>query len=335
MRKTFTYKGKRYSVSGKTEEDIEKRITRKKQSIDDAIDGRKSVTFSKYADAWLSLYKEPFVVPSTVKGYRSTIRSINEYIGDMRMVDIDTAIVQKLINSEYGKGYGKSKIDKTILTLRQIFRRAVDEDAIKKDPTLNIIKPKIEEQRRRALTDEEYNMVLEVCKTSRYGLFIKMMLLQGLRPAETSRIKCEHIDLKNMTMYVDGTKSAKAKRTIPLSEALLPDLRRINSEGYLFTTNAGKSPSKQARERWWGYFVREVNLHFGAKTYRNKITEPVFAEDITMYSLRHTFATRMSSRVPINILADLMGHSNIDVTRKYYIHYNEENFELARKAMNK
>lgn len=39
-------------------------------------------------------------------------------------------------------------------------------------------------------------------------------------------------------------------------------------------------------------------------------------------------------RVPIDVLADLMGHEKIETTRKYYISDNFESKELQREKIN-
>lgn len=334
MRRTFTYNGKRYYVSGKSEKECMLKIAEKKLRLEQDSIEESNIRVKDYCLVWLETFKEGYVSDYTLQMYRSAFKTINEYIGGYRLKDVTAEQIQKIITEEHANGSSKSKVDKLILTLRQMFAQAQYDNKIKKSPAERIRRPKMEETTGRALTDFEYNAVLKVCETSRYGLWIKTMLLMGLRPSETSRIKLEHINIDKGVLYVDGTKTAKARRYVPIPDSLKADLSRFSGIGYLFTTNAGKPLSKQARERWWAYFKRELDLFLGAKTYRNHIIESKLPPDLKPYNLRHTFATKLSPILPINHLADIMGHSNINVTRKYYIHHTDAQTEIARSAMN-
>ena len=47
-------------------------------------------------------------------------------------------------------------------------------------------------------------------------------------------------------------------------------------------------------------------------------------EHMTVYGLRHSFATLCSSEgMPLEVLHIIMGHSDFDTTRKFYIHISE------------
>lgn len=337
MRKTFTYNGKRYYVERKTEEELYMAVAEKKLQLQNDYKKETEARFTEYAFSWLEVFKKPYVTKKTSDMYRSAIRCIDKYIGHKRLKDITSTDIQNVITAEYKLGRSKSRIDKLILTFRAVFKRAEIDRKIRNNPTQTIQRPNMDENISRALTDTEYEAIMKVSETSRYGLWIRTMLCQGLRPSETARLKHEHIDLKEGMMYVDGTKSRRAKRFLPLSSGFLALYKRGNAEDYIFSTlgykNGSKSISEQTRERWWKYFKRELDIHMGAKLYRNKIIESVIEEDVSPYMLRHTFATKMASKIPVNDLADIMGHSNINITYKYYIHYNEENMNRIKCAM--
>jgi integrase len=59
-------------------------------------------------------------------------------------------------------------------------------------------------------------------------------------------------------------------------------------------------------------------------------------EHLTFHSLRHAFASLAAHRrVPVNVLSEVMGHSNVGGTQRLYMHlYNREQVEDDfRKAM--
>ena len=54
--------------------------------------------------------------------------------------------------------------------------------------------------------------------------------------------------------------------------------------------------------------------------------------DFYSHRLRHTFATRLLAQgVPIDVVQEVLGHSNINTTRKYAKTAPEKVFQLAAK----
>ena len=84
----------------------------------------------------------------------------------------------------------------------------------------------------------------------------------------------------------------------------------------------------------WHNFKRQMDIANGAKVYRNQIVESTLSPDLEPYLLRHTFcADCQAAGVPINVLKELMGHSDISVTAKIYTHMIDEVFEQNRKRL--
>jgi integrase len=173
--------------------------------------------------------------------------------------------------------------------------------------------------------------LVQFCKESKYGTWVLTMLYLGLRPSETALIQKK--DIQDGYVHIRGTKSPKADRYIPIPEALSFDLTGLKPNDYIFTTRYKTRLDRQSMKRWWGYFKRELDISLGAPIYRNQIQKSYV--QFTPYTLRHTYGTRMQqSGVPIDVLADLMGHEKIETTRKYYIDDNFESKERYRKNIN-
>ena len=74
-------------------------------------------------------------------------------------------------------------------------------------------------------------------------------------------------------------------------------------------------------------FLNENGEPFVAERLTNKM--PTFIrkynlEHMTVYGLRHSYATLCSTEgVPPEVLHILMGHSDFDTTRRYYIHISD------------
>lgn len=315
MRKTFIYKGKRYSVQRKTQRELEQAIRDKKRKIDEGIDTRKRITVERYTWDWFTTYKKPYVSQNTTYMYEANIKTLCSYIGKKQMSEITSSDIQQVVTSEFEKGRSKSKIDKVILTTRQVFKQAFADRIIDHNPAATIQKPTVAETTRCGLTDEDYNKVVEKAKDHEHGEWVLVMLYLGLRPSETALIKCG--DITNTYVHVRGTKSKKADRYVPVPDALKFDLSGRKDEDYYFLNRRGKRLTRDDIRRMWDSFIEGTGV------------------DATAYQLRHTYGTRAHKvGVPIDVLADIMGHENIETTRKYYIDDNKESKERQREKLN-
>ena len=335
-RKTFTFEGKRYEVTAKTEAELYKKLALKKIELQEGKIKESNILVKEYVSKWYEVYKKPYVKAKTQAMYTTTTRIIKRYVGDIQLKFITPMEIQAMIKAEMDLGRSKSHIDKLILTVKQVFKQAVKDKKLRENPAEDIIVPKLTQGKRRAITDLERYHILKVAETHRHGKWIRGMLYLGFRPNETPRIQGKDIDLENKTIHIRGTKTFKADRYVPIPEAIINDLRGVSDEEYVYPTKDGTPPNKQRRLAWWHAFKRDVDISMGATVYRNKVVDSVVAEDLTPYCLRHTYGTdAQAAGIPIDVLADLMGHESIETTRKYYIHENKASREAARKAFEK
>lgn len=336
MRKTFTFEGKRYEVTAKTEAELYERIARKKIELEENKIKESNALVKDYLENWFLVFKEPYVVEKTMTMYTSSIKVINNYIGYRRLKDITSSDIQAIITTEKNKGRSKSHLDKIRLTLSQAMKRAVIDRKIQFDPTLGLTKPKMEEKKRRAVTEEERRAILKVAETHRYGRWIRIMLYMGLRPSETALVQGKDINLETRELHVRGTKSPAANRHVPIPEVIINDFRDFSGEIYLFTTKEGNPPSDRRIRTWWSAFKRDLDIELGAEVYRNQIIKSVIAKDLKLYCLRHTYGTdAVSAGVPIATLAEIMGHEDIRTTKKYYIHTSYKARQSAKEYFDK
>ncbi len=248
--------------------------------------------------------------------YHANIKTWCDSIGTVKLKSVTPENIQKVVTEQYELGVSKSKLDKLILTIRQIYRQAVSDRTVVYNPATNIKKPKVPEQTRRALTDDEYELILERAKEHEYGSLILTILYLGLRPMEVSLITVD--DITDTYVHIRGTKSKKADRYVIRPEALIFDLRNKCSEDRVFVNKRGKTLTRDDLRRIWASFTEGLEL-----------------PGVTLYTLRHTYGTRAQrAGVPIDVLADLMGHEKIETTRKYYIDDNFASKERQRSKIN-
>lgn len=220
--------------------------------------------------------------------------------------------------------------------MQEIFAKAMENGLLVNNPAENLSRPKAVEGTHRALTAPERNAFLKVCETNLYGLWGLVMYYCGLRPGETGRIQGRHIDLKKRILHVDGTKTAAAKRDVPIPEKLAQRLaeRQVGAFNYLFINRFNSPINKTNRRRMWESIIKDMHIMMGGKTdygdLRRVLMPTPVSPDLVPYCLRHDYCTRLQAAgVPINVAREFMGHSSIEMTSRIYTHSSKESFESA------
>jgi integrase len=337
-RKTFTFEGKRYSVTAKTETNLAVKVAMKKRDLEE---GKKRITKHMLVRAWgekyLKTYKRPSVGDSEYSALKGQMHNwICKDIGGFEIKDVKPLHCQQIMNGLRGKS--ASTVRKVHILLKGMFEAAFDNDLILENPARRLIPPKAEAGTHRALTDKERAALLEVCETHKYGLWALIMLYCGLRPGETARVIGKHIDAKERILYVDGTKTKAAKRYVPIPDILAEKLKKAMPGPFehLFQNQYGRPIGKTSMRRMWSAIIKEMNIKMGCRLFRNAVIPPfAVAEDLTAYCLRHTYATDLqTAEVPLNVAKVLLGHSDISTTANIYTHESRESFEGARAKIN-
>lgn len=340
VRKTTTWQGKRYEVTGRTEMEALEKLAELKAKLrnNDATIGP-DVTVDRWFQEWMALYKEPAGLTGKSLGmYREKYKNyIGPAVGKMKMREVREVNLQRLLNTQAGRSY--SHVSKLRLVLREMFSRAASTRMIPFDPTTKLELPETTKGQRRSLTDREREAFLAVAQTHRAGLFMLTILYAGLRPGEVAALNWEDIDFDRREIIVHkavesgtdrkikATKTNAGMREIPMNSVLLDRMQKVRGKQGtpVFTVSTGKRVDHQAIRRMWNSFLRDVDIEMGAVVYRNQIIQSVVAPDLTMYCLRHTFCTDLQrAGVPINIAKELMGHSDIAVTANIYTHKDQD-----------
>jgi len=336
-RKTFTFEGKRYSVSAATEIELGKKMALKQQALEEgSILYSSATTVKKWSEEYVEVYRRPGIEDNTYKYLMGYLHNyIIPEIGNLKLKDVKAIHLQKIVNQCEGMSY--SQCNKLVQLLRGMFTTAFNNQMIKINPTLDLRLPGCEDDTHRSITDRERALTLIVAETHEYGLWVLIMLFCGLRPSETKTVLGCHIDRKTSLLYIDGTKSKTAKRYVPIPGILMSKLPPIAPYDYLFTQKTtGRPITKTSMRGMWKSFKRAMNIQAGCRVFRNELVPPFpVAEDLCPYCYRHTFCTDLQDAgVPINIAKDLMGHSNISTTAKYYTHLTNRSMLAAAEKIN-
>lgn len=248
--------------------------------------------FIEYADKWLKEFKEPFISKSSAAMYHLAIKYLQENDLSVSINEVKTEDLQKAINK-----ISKPRIkDYAVMVIKQVFKRAYQEDLISKNISLFIEKGKVEREKGRHLTLAEQKLVLQNLHKTKIGNAILAYLLTGCRRSELLSIKPEDVNFEKNVIFIRGTKTKNAQRYVHISETF-KNMLKSNFESYVnFTTDVLSKNFKK--------FVDELGIN-----------------DVSIHSLRHTYSTNLHYLGATDKQRQgQLGHASIVITNDIYTH---------------
>ncbi len=204
-----------------------------------------------------------------------------------------------------------SNINCGLRTLRRMLHRAEDWQLIRRAPKLKLAK---EYGRSLTLDDDSEKKLLAgaaACQWKkdifeRFRDVVILMRDTGMRnERELYRIRLEHLDWNNKTIFVPDSKTEEGRRTVPMSERVFKLLRArcgTRKEGWLF-------PAKRAKGG---------HLTTLAGRFREARKKAGISSKLVLYCGRHDYGTRMMERTGnLKAVMRVMGHRDVKTAMKY------------------
>jgi len=175
-----------------------------------------------------------------------------------------------------------------------------------------------EERREEILTKEEYEKLETywMKKNPYYWKIISFVNNTGVRyPTELNRILVEDVNLKQSYVLIRNRKNKNKNTVINTPVPLVGTSKEIVEE--LLSRDVSKSPKDPLFVNDKGRQIKSIT-----KQFKKSVRDCGIDKDLTMYSLRHLFTTRMVRRpdIPIKVLSEVLGHVSTDCVNKWYSH---------------
>lgn len=162
------------------------------------------------------------------------------------------------------------------------------------------------EGRVRFLDDNERSRLFDACRESRYPrlyALVLMAMLTGARRGELMALTWADIDLNNAVAKLGRTKNGDRRTLVLLPqvvEALTP-LQSTDTNRYVFGSTQSKQRAPASIDTAWAHALARAKI-----------------EDFRFHDLRHCCASYLAQAgVPLNVIADVLGHRRMDMTRRY------------------
>lgn len=306
----------------KAERDIQRQLLlyREKES--------RGKTFEEVADEWDTEYRNSIPDTTYKKSVKAAYERILDYFFDEYIRNISARDIDLFLHT---LKYGQKTVSNHKCILNMIFNFAILHGYIKDNPVSPVKLPKgLNKSKRELPSSYELNIVSSHC--TGFDLLPFFMLYTGCRKSEALAIRFEDIDFNqniitinnhvihdgNHPIFENVLKSEAAHREIILLDRLKEALPK-QFTGFLFSMeNDGKRPlTKGAFDKRWKSYCKKYNIN------------------ITAHQLRHGYATMLfEAGIDIKDAQDLMGHSDINLTKSIYTHIRDKRKKETANKLN-
>ncbi len=248
--------------------------------------------------------------PNTLRGSFAAVSDFLSFCSTLRKRQLQEIVrddLEAYIEHLQDRGL---KVTTVITRLKHIYaflRYLIEQDII----DANILKRKIKLREPdflpRAIAPDDVRKILGAIEDPRDRALVLILLRTGMRIGEVLSLTMNDIDLRDRKIHIyEGEKNCLG-RVVYLSDDALMALQiwlkeRDRTKGYLFYGVRGKLCYSSA----WNIFaqyLRQTGLQH---------------KGYTIHSLRHTFASELlNAGMRLECLQLLLGHRNIEITRRY------------------
>ncbi len=357
-----TEKQQRFGKSFKRKRDAERYAQSLKTDIHDGISTEpKTISLQNLTDNVIKA-KKGNLSPDTIDAYQDTIRRLIDYFGSHRNIKtISHQNAQTFINNlEYKDKEGRLADYSRLRHLKGsqvVFNYAVDSNHLRSSPFAKISINNLTKDDWHFINPKEFNALIANTPTLRLKAFYAVMYGCGLRFGEAIHLWWDkNIDFINNQIHIKNRKSKNGYPPFRIkghqdrfidcpswTMELLKQLKEQSSSDnpYVFLTGDRLKHIKQKWADWqkggiedkWknGTMVNNTNRNF---TLHCKKAGIVTSDKLSVHCLRKSYGTNLADLgTPVHTLKDLMGHSSIATTMKFYIKSTDENKKKAVRGL--
>ena len=316
-----------------------------------------SMTVTYWLNFWLITYMKNSLKQSTFVSYETYIRKhFAPAFQNTKLKELTSWGLQDFYNYKLNtEGLSPKTIINMHRCLHKALKQAVLEHFIDFNPCDGVNLPKNEKPEIQVLTRQQQERLMYASYQHRYGIFIRLTLMTGIRLGELLGLRWENVDLRSGTIHIrqtlnrlkktdyDGTgtsteivfqtpKTKNSVRSIPLLPQLINDLQQWR--------NVQISDANLAGSAYQDSGLIVTNPLGGCieprtfKDYYDQILQMAGIGHFTFHALRHTFATRaLEQNMDSKTLSSILGHYSVAFTLDTYAHVLDSQKRESMKVM--
>lgn len=324
------------------------------------------VKFTDYVDSWGETFTGRTgtgIRPDTLKRYKSDLaKHAVPHFGRRRLVEIEPRDVKGYARALTDRGLSPASVRNIIAPLRALFATAVEEGLIRHNPATGLrlasraptsMEDDDSDGPVKALTPDELRALIAAAPEGPQRLMIQLTAATGMRISEVLALRWSRIDFENGRAQVrraitqsgqeDVPKSAYSRRDVPISPAIVAELRRhrlastfSGPDDFVFPARNGKP---QRYENTLRRILKPAALAAGLTVpmlddegdpLADQEGSPVVRAWPGWHTLRHTCASQLFARgANAKQVQVWLGHHSPAFTLERYVHLLPDDLPAA------
>lgn len=260
--------------------------------------------------------------PRTVKTYQDALSDYVAYLkavdNDMNLEDADSDIIRSWVEDMMDRGHKATYTCKKLSAVKSLYRYALRQGIMKKDPAHSVSGPKKEKVLPTFLKEAEADKLfdqlewdMDDIRDVRARTLLLLLYSTGIRRAEVVALRDRDVNLLTHEIKVTGKR--RKQRIVPLGGEISAELQR-----YTKLRNE-EIPATDATEALFrndkGKQMTGDNVYAIVHKYLSRVTTQ---KKRSPHVLRHSFATAMlNHEAKLGGVQKLLGHESLDTTQIY------------------
>lgn len=247
-------------------------------------------------------------------------------LGKNQLDQIGREDIEAFVEHEQDRGLKPNSVRTRLCVVYAFLRFLINKKVLGYELLERRIRLRLADNLPRAIEPEHVKHLLSVIDHIRDRAMILLLLRTGMRIGELLNTKVDDVDLRDKKILIYEADKTGVGRVVYFSEdalqALIDWLQIRNLlKQQLFYAQGRTSLSYESARSMFKKYLQKANLQY---------------HGYTLHCLRHTFATDLlNARMPLECLRVLLGHTNLEVTRRYARLTDKTREEEYFNAMNK
>lgn len=313
-----------------------------------------NTTVGEWLDNWLTTYMQHTLKQSTYKSYETYVRKhFKPSLGTIKLKELTPRTLQIFYNyKQEQENLSPKTISNLNMCLHKALAQAQSEGLILSNPSGSVSLPPLIKPHIEVLTREQQARLVQASYQFRYGVFVRMTLVTGLRLGEVVGLRWCDIDFYTNMLHVNQTlnrlqrydddeadskteivtQTPKSQNSIPMLPELVMDLQNWRTVQMQDAAALGTAyfDSGLIATQENGLYVEPRLM----REYYQKMLATANLPNYNFHALRHTFATRaMEQGMDAKTLSVLLGHYSVGFTLDTYAHVLTDQKWTAMQTM--
>ncbi len=250
--------------------------------------------------------------PGTLESNQISVKLFLKFIGDLQgIIHLDQVTrrsIEAFVEYEQDRGLKAKTVCGRLMAVHAFLRFLVEREVINPNVLRKKIRVKVPEALPKAIDPEDVKALLAVIDHVRDRAMILMLLRTGMRIGELLNTRIHDINLKEKRVVIHEAQKTRAGRVVYFSD---------DAKEALGSWLKARDPKKEFVFHAQG---RNRLGYTGAQLRFDKCIEAagLSAKGYTLHCLRHTFASELlNAGMRLECLQQLLGHTSLEVTRRY------------------